>query len=47
MGNTTAFLSLSDVTYKTIEEVIDKNISENINIWMSKLIEKLTHLFNR
>ncbi|KYM92861.1 hypothetical protein ALC53_00399 [Atta colombica] len=40
MGNTMAFLSLSDVTYKIIEEIIDKNISENINIWISKLMEK-------
>ncbi|EGI57394.1 hypothetical protein G5I_14582 [Acromyrmex echinatior] len=47
MGNTTAFLSLSDVVYKAIEEVIDKNISENINIWISKLTKELTHLFNR
>ncbi|KYN37091.1 hypothetical protein ALC56_08882 [Trachymyrmex septentrionalis] len=47
MGNTTNFLMLSDVVYKAVEEVIDKNISKNINIWISKLTEELTHLFDR
>ncbi|KYN18750.1 hypothetical protein ALC57_08907 [Trachymyrmex cornetzi] len=47
MGNTTTFMTLSDVAYKAIEEIIDKNISESINIWISKLTEEVTHLFNR
>jgi len=47
IGDTTAFPTLSDVTYEVIKEIIDNNIRDELNITMSELTEKLQRSFDR
>ncbi|XP_018399195.1 PREDICTED: uncharacterized protein LOC108776938 [Cyphomyrmex costatus] len=47
MGETSVYSTLSNIANEAIQEVMDNNNPKSVNLLISKLMKKLTNLFNR